>query len=249
MTKLTAVVVVHNEEEQLEACLSSLVFCDDVVVVLDRCSDGSEEIARQFTDSVVSGAWEGPEGPRRHAGLELVKDGWVLEVDADERVTAALAAEILETIDGAPASAYYVVPFDNYVGNRLIRHGWGAYFGVSAKAILFRAATKKWGNERVHPAVYMIGEQRYLNERMVHYVDRDVSDMIARLDRYTKARALDLKDSGDIGTLPRNILRVFSRFYKCYFRRGGWREGHGGFLIALMAGLYPLLSHLRARLE
>ncbi len=246
---LTTVVVAHNEEAQLDACLSGLGFCDRLIVVLDRCSDGSEEIARRHTEEIVVGAWEGPEGPRRHAGLDRIAEGWVLEVDADERVTPGLAAEILETVAGAPSGVHYVVPFDNYVGECLVRHGWGAYFGISAKACLFPAGAKRWGDQRVHPRVRIEGERRYLTARMVHYVDRDISDMIARLDRYTAARALDLKESGEIGTLPRNVMRVFSRFWKCYVRRGGWREGRWGVLIALMAGLYPLLAHLRARLE
>ena len=84
---------------------------------------------------------------------------------------------------------------------------------------------------------------------MDHYVDRDISDMIARLDRYTTARARDLRESGDIGSLGHNIRRIFSRFYKCFVARKGYREGVWGFLIALFAGLYPILSYLKARLE
>ena len=84
---------------------------------------------------------------------------------------------------------------------------------------------------------------------MIHYVDRDISDMIARLDRYTTARARDLRASGDIGSFGHNIRRIFSRFWKCYVRRRGYREGQYGFLIALMAGLYPILSYLKASLE
>ena len=245
---LTGLIVARNEENNLNDCLSSLTFCDSIVVVLDRCTDGSEEIARRHADKVILGEWK-MQGPRRHAGLDTIEKGWVLEVDADERVPSALASEIVETIRGVTQSTYYMIPFDNYVGNRLVRHGWGAYFGVSAKAALFRAGTKTWGVGREHPKVHLDGEGQRLKERMIHYVDKDISDMLARLDRYTKAGAMDLRDSGDIGTLPRNVLRVFSRFYKCYVRRSGWREGHWGFLIALMAGLYPLLSHLRARLE
>ena len=248
---LTGLVVARNEEEQLDECLSSLSFCDSIIVVLDKCTDCSEVIARRHTDNIVVGVWEAF-GPRRHAGLDTIGEGWVLEVDADERVTPELASEIVETlheIKGEEPVPYFMIPFDNYVGTRLIRHGWGAYFGVSAKAALFKAGKKTVGIGRQHPKVRIEGEKRYLRERMIHYVDRDISDMLARLDRYTRAGALDLKDSGDIGTLPRNVIRVFSRFYKCYVRRGGWKEGHWGFLIALMAGLYPLLSHLRARLE
>ena len=73
--------------------------------------------------------------------------------------------------------------------------------------------------------------------------------MIARLDRYSTARARDLRETGDIGGLAGNVRRLFSRFWKCYVGRRGYREGGYGFLIALFAGLYPVLSHLKARLE
>jgi hypothetical protein len=73
--------------------------------------------------------------------------------------------------------------------------------------------------------------------------------MLARLDRYTSARAKDLRESGNIGSYGRNVRRIFSRFWKCYVARRGYREGPYGFLIALCAGLYPILSYLKARLE
>ena len=84
---------------------------------------------------------------------------------------------------------------------------------------------------------------------MDHFVDRDISDMLRRLNAYTSARAQDLRQSGDIGSLPGNMRRLFSRFLKCYFGRKGYKEGGMGLLIALCAGLYPLLSHLKARYD
>ena len=74
-------------------------------------------------------------------------------------------------------------------------------------------------------------------------------DMLHRLDRYTSLRAQDLRDSGNIGTLSRNLRRIVSRFWKCYVGRRGYREGAWGLLIALCAALYPILSYLKARLE
>ena len=96
----------------------------------------------------------------------------------------------------------------------------------------------------------MTGPQgRNLDQRLVHYVDRSISDMLLRLDRYTTLRAQDLRESGDIGSFAHNIRRMFSRFWKCYIGRRGYREGAYGFLIALCAALYPILSYLKARLE
>jgi len=246
--RLSAVVVARDEESQLADCLAGLGFADEIVVVLDRCRDGSAKIARRFTDQLVEGAWE-REGPRRQAGIVACRGEWIVEIDADERVTSALAAEIERVVAGSPY-AWHLVPVDNYIGTRLVRRGWAASFGRSAHAALFRKGVKEWGGQRVHPAVKLSGAQGpRLSAPIVHLVDRDISAMLRRLDRYSSLRAQDLRDSGDIGGYGRNIRRIVSRFCKCYFARRGYREGPYGFLIALCAALYPILSYLKARLE
>ncbi len=245
--RLSALVVVHNEEHQLADCLERLGFADEIVVVLDKCTDRSREIASRYTERLVEGAWE-IEGARRNAGIDACRGEWVIEVDADERVPEALAEEVRRTIlDGQ--CGYYLIPFDNYIGTRLVRYGWGASWGVGAAPRLFRKGCKRWGDQRIHPSLDLKGPRGRLENRMIHYVDRDISDMLRRLDRYTSARAIDLRASGDIGSFASNLRRVFSRFFKCYVMRKGYREGYYGFLIALFAGLYPLLSYLKARLE
>lgn len=246
--RLSAVVVVHNEAHQLADCLARLDFADELVVVLDKCTDDSRDIAQGFGAKLVEGAWE-REGPRRHAGLEAASGDWILEVDADERVSDALAREIRDTIAASRAN-WHLVPVANYIGCRCVRYGWGAYFGKSAYAGLFRRGAKRWGDERVHPKIALSGpEGRRLETPLDHYVDRNISDMIRRLDRYSTLRAMDLRESGIRETFGRNVRRIFSRFYKCYVRRKGYREGLYGFLIALFAGLYPILSYAKARLE
>lgn len=244
---MSALVVVHNEEGQLADCLSALAFADQTVVVLDRCTDGSKAIAESFGVKLVEGAWP-LEGDRRNTGIDACDSDWVFEVDADERVSPALAGEVLGTI-GTGGIRTYLVPFDNYIGGRLVKYGWGAAWGVSATVRLFEKGAKRWGQDRVHPAVDVAEPRGTLNNAMAHYVDDDISDMLRRLDRYTTARAADLRESGDIGRFGANVRRMFSRFWKCYVARRGYREGPYGFLIAVMAGLYPILSYLKARLE
>ena len=245
---LSALVVAHNEEGQLADCLVSLRFTDEIVVVLDRCRDRSREIALGFTERLVEGAWE-LEGPRRHAGIDVCRGDWILEIDADERVSPELAAEIRRVV-AASAAAWHLIPIDNYIGGRLVRWGWGASFGRSAHAALYRKGAKRWGDQRVHPTVSLSGQQgATLSSRILHHVDRDISEMLQRLDRYTSARAADLRESGDIGSYGQNLRRMVSRFWRCYVGRRGYREGPWGFLIALCAALYPILSYLKARLD
>jgi hypothetical protein len=206
------------------------------------------DIALRFTDQIIGGSWE-REGPRRNAGIEACQGPWILEVDADEHVPTALAEEVREVISTTEYD-WHEILVDNYIGNKLVRHGWGASYGKAAYPGLFRKGVKVWGNQRVHPQLEWSGRKgAMLKSRTKHYVDRGISDMIRRLDSYSTARAKDMRESGKIGSTLNNLRRFFSRFIKCYVMRKGYREGGYGLLIAIFAGLYPLLSHLKARLE
>ncbi len=251
MTKihLSALISVHNEEHQLAECLERLSFADEIVVLLDKCTDGSRAVAERFTDRIFEGSWA-KEGMRRNAGIDHCQGDWVFEIDADERVPEALAAEIRHTIETTTAD-WHEILVDNYIGDKLVRWGWGASFGKAAYPGLFKKGVKEWGDARVHPSLKWSGAKgAMLTNRLDHYVDRNISDMIKRLDNYSTARAMDLRDAGETwGSTANNVRRLISRFFKCYVSRKGYREGGYGFLIALFAGLYPLLSHLKSKLE
>src|SRR5258708_11541840 len=185
---LSALVVARNEEKQLPACLETLRFADEIVVVLDRTPDRSAEIARMFGARVVEGAWPF-EGERRTAAAAACRGEWIIEVDADERVTPGLAEEIRRVIPTA-GEAYFLIPIANHVGAKLIRHGWGAYNGAAMRAALYRPGGKRWGLGRVHPPVSYTGARRELQHPVHHYVDRDLNDIFRRLHSYNHAAAL-----------------------------------------------------------
>ena len=248
MPKISAVIVAHNEESRLAACLDRLSFADEIVVVLDKCTDGTKEIAQRYTEQLLEGSWE-IEGDRRNAGIEHCQGSWILEVDCDEHVNEELARTVRRTVETSNFD-WHEVPVDNYIGDRLVRYGWGGSFGTSAVPRLARKGVKTWGQQRVHPSLTWNGEKGpRLTGALEHYVDRNISDMIRRLDSYSSAKARDMRDRGEIGSTANNVRRLFSRFIKCYVSRKGYREGGYGLLIALCAGLYPLLSHLKAKLE
>ncbi|GGF58482.1 alpha-L-glycero-D-manno-heptose beta-1,4-glucosyltransferase [Terasakiella brassicae] len=248
MPKLSVLITAHNEEDRLASCLETLSFVDEIVVVCDKCTDATEEIARRYTDKVFVGAWR-LEGERRNTAISYCSGDWVFEIDADEHMTPELAAEIRQTIE-TTSFDWHEVLVDNYIGDRLVRHGWGASFGKAAYPGLFKKGVKEWGPERLHPSLKWSGKKGpMLKGRIKHYVDRNISDMIRRLDSYSTARAKDLRESGKVGSFANNLRRLFSRFFKCYVSRKGYKEGGYGFLIALFAGMYPLLSYLKATLE
>ena len=245
---LSVLLVVHNEEACLDDCLKRLSFAGELVVVLDKCTDGSKEIACRYTDRILEGVWE-LEGERRNAGIEFCRGAWILEVDADEWVSAELATEICATIDLGNGDIFNI-PVHNYVGGRWIRYGWGGNFGKNGYPGLFRKGVKSWGNERVHPHLTVTGSQGpVLTNPLVHHIDKNISDMIRRFDRYTTARAKDLAERGEMGSVVNMVRKIFSRFWKCYVARKGYRENGYGIVIGILAAIYPLVSLLKATLE
>jgi glycosyltransferase involved in cell wall biosynthesis len=240
---LSALVVARNEEAQLGDCLATLGFADEIVVVLDRTADNSAAVAKAHGARVLEGEWE-IESERRNAGIACCRAPWILEVDCDERVPPPLAAEIRQEIVRADGG-YFLVPMANRIGERLVRFGWGAYNGVAAKPALFHRDAKLWGRGRVHPKIDLSGPRRTLAQRMDHYVYRDISDMIRRLDRYTDLAALDAIEQGKLPRLGPSLRRIFSRAWKSYVARRGYREGAWGIALALMSALYPILTYLK----
>ncbi|WP_421988586.1 glycosyltransferase family 2 protein [Roseococcus sp.] len=246
---LSVFVCARNEAARLPECLACLRFADEIVVLLDRSTDASVEIAHALADRVIEGTFP-LEGPRRATAQAACTGSWVLEIDADELVTPELAREIRALIAGGPGADWFLLPLDNYVGGRCVRHGWGGSFGTSAVARLYRRGSKAWGMQQVHPKARLLGKPGgRLQSPIRHEVDTDVSDMLRRLDRYTQLNAMDLQNGRRRHGLVSHALRGARRFWKCYVTRRGYREGDWGVMIALMAAFYPMLSELRARLE
>lgn len=245
--KLSVYIPVHNEEGRLDDCLKTVAFADEVIVMLDKCTDGSKDIALKHNVKVIEGSWSS-EGERRNTGMQACTGDWILDIDADERVPAALAKEIRDVIN-TTSFDLHCIPFDNYIGERLVKYGWGAYIGVSQKVALYRKGAKSYTPDRItHGNVQVKG--RYgpvLTNSIIHYLDDDLSDTFRRFDRYTTARAKELVAGNDQDGFGRNCLRFFSRFYKCYIRRKGYKERSIGFLIAVLAGLYPMVSYIKAK--
>jgi len=244
MSDLSVLITINNEEKQIEKCLKSVNFADEIIVILDKCTDGSKKIVKKFTKKYFSGSWH-IEGERRNYGLKKCTKKWILEIDADERVSEDLKIEIINVIKSSK-NDWHKIQVNNFLGNSIINHGWGAYFGKSAYSGLFKKDMKVWGNERVHPKIILHGVEGYtLRNKLDHYYCKNIADLFVKLDSYSSARALDLCNSQQKETLMKNIKRIFSRFWKCFFLRKGYREREFGFMIALVASIYPLISYLK----
>lgn len=245
--KISAVLVVHNEEKHLRDCLKSLDFADEIVVVLDKCSDKSKEIALEFTNKIIEGSWN-IEGARRNVALEHASHEWILEIDADERISKELAKEIRQVAKNSKPCGYDI-KIANYIGKRWIKYGWLRTLGVLKRESLTFKNLKKYDEDKeIHPTFKLNGEVKILENPIIHYVDENISDFIARFNRYTTWKANDMIVKNKIkGGFFYLCFTSKIRFFKSYIIKKGFKEGRIGFLIALFAALYPVVSYLKAK--
>jgi glycosyltransferase involved in cell wall biosynthesis len=248
--KVTALVCVQNQEARLAECLRSLDFCDQVVVVADRCTDRSLEIARRAGADVVAGIFP-LEHQRKLAGLAAATGDWILEIEPDERVDSALAWEIRATLKMSARAGglgdHFEVPIHHYLGDDAVRQGWAGALGETNAVRLYRPGVKHWRARRRDSGLVLGGRPAgALKGAIRHSAGRGVTDLVESFNRLTALRAEDLADLGDPGRLAPAVLGGFAAFCKSYVARGGWREGGIGLMLALLCGFFPVVSQLKA---
>ena len=247
--KLSALIMVHNEQEILQDCLEKLNFCDEIIIILDKSNDNSKNICQKYTNLIFSGSWK-YEGDRRNFGINKCNFEWILEVDADEHISEKLAFEIKEKINSNHNYSNFHIKVNNYIGDYLVKYGWGGSFGRGGVTCLFKKGTKKWGKQRVHPELKFTGKfGPDLKFPIDHYFVKNISELLKKFDTWTYLKSLDLMDSKKKDSLSHNMRRIISRFLKNYLKRKGYKEGSLGFLIALLAGLFPIVSYLRFQIK
>ena len=242
---LSALIIARNEEEKVENTLKSIRFCDEIVVVLDRSSDSTKKICKKYTKKVFSGSWV-CEGKRRNFGIKKCSQSWVFEIDADEVVSSELSEEILNKINSNNFD-YFFIPMINYIGKKSVRYGWMACLAPDGKFCLFKKKSKKWLSGLVHPSYQLIGNKGpKLEGHLIHNMSSNISHLLKRFDRNTTLRSKELKKNDNIKKFF-SIRKIFSRFFKSFFSRKGYKEGKLGLLICLLNGIYPYVSALKSQ--
>jgi glycosyltransferase involved in cell wall biosynthesis len=236
--RVSAVVITFNEEERLRACLESLAWADELVVVDAESSDKTVQIAREFTDRVWVRPWPGFASQKNFA-LERATGDWILSVDADEEVSPELRGEVGAMLEGTEKGADgYQVPRRNIFWGHWVRHG-GLYPDWQLR--LFRRGRGRFVDHAVHESVEVTGTIGRFRAPLVHRSYRDVADFLARADRYSTLAAEAWVRSGRPARLSDLVWRPVGRFLGMYVGRAGFLDGWRGFLLACLYAYYVFI--------
>jgi glycosyltransferase involved in cell wall biosynthesis len=238
---LSACIITYNEADRIDACLRSVSFCDELLVVDSHSTDDTRQRAARHGARVIERDWPGYRSQKQFA-VEAAAHDWVLCLDADERVTETLRGEIeaLRRAGFAGAAGWSVPRITEYFG-RFLRHG-NAYPDRLVR--LFDRRRGGWSGNEIHENTRVSGRIGRLRGHLEHYSYRSLSDHQARMQRYADLMAQALYERGRRCGLAPVLLNPQWRFVRGYLLRLGFLDGWRGLVFALIESGYVRRKYL-----
>lgn len=243
--KLSVIIITKNEAAHIGDCIDSAAFADEIIVLDSGSTDATRDIAAAKGAKVATTAdWPGF-GPQKNRALDMATGDWVLSLDADERVTPALAVQIKEAIAAGQADGYEMPRLSSFCGRPMRHSGWYPDYVLR----LFRRGRARFSDDLVHERVRCEGTVRRLSEPLIHHPVERLEDALSRMDRYSTAGADMIVESGRRVTFMTGILRGWWTFVRTYFLRLGFLDGREGFLLAVANAEGTYYRYMKAWLK
>jgi glycosyltransferase involved in cell wall biosynthesis len=237
---LSAVLITRNAASQIEPCLASLAFADEILVVDSGSSDATRSIAERHGARVIQKDWLGF-GRQKQFAVDQAKHDWVLSVDADERVSVPLAASIRAALESPAAPVFRMARCNRFLG-RWLRHGEG-YPDWSPRLFDRRAA--RWSDDAVHEKVLYAVTPATLAGDLLHESAGDLAKYLAKQNRYTTLAARQLFERGASASALQMLASPAVRFIKFYVVRLGFLDGLPGLVHIAIGCMNSFLKYAK----
>lgn len=229
--RLSVILIARNEAHNIEACLQSVAFADEWIVVESASTDDTAERARRWGAQVVSTEdWPGF-GPQKNRALDLARGKWVLSIDADERVTPELAAEIQAVIAGGDKDAYDIPRLSSFCGKPIRHSGWWPDYVLR----LFKRDCARFTDVAVHERVVVDGSVGKLAGHFTHAAYDSLDSLITKINRYSSDAAAMMHARGKRTSVLGTVGHASWTFVRIYLVRRGFMDGRHGFVLAVAA--------------
>jgi glycosyltransferase involved in cell wall biosynthesis len=235
---LSCIVITRNEQHNIDRCLSSVKFCDEIIVVDSESSDNTVPLAKKYTQKIFTVPWKGYTEQRNHA-LQLATNDWVLSLDADEEIDEDLKEEILSTIKKSEKSSAFLIPRKTLHSGKWIKYG-GWYPNYLTR--LFKKSEGKWVGDEVHEKWETEGPVEKLSNPILHYSFTSFYDQVMRNNEYSSLLAKRLHNQNVKFSLWNLLVKPATKFFETYLFKLGFLDGYPGFIISISAAYSVFLK-------
>ena len=238
---ITAYTLTYNEGKQIRATLESIRWADEIIVVDSFSTDDTLDIARDCGARILSEEFRGF-GDLRNRALDAASHDWVFSLDADERCTPELAAEIRRESEAPRHDAYHVPRKSHFMGQWMRHSGW---YPDYRQPQFFNRAKMRYRNDLVHEGFELNGRLGYLREHVLQYPWPTVEVATAKLQRYSTLMAQRYAHMNKRASLGKLVGSPAGMFFKVYFLQQGFRDRQNGFILAVLYAYYTFLKYAK----
>lgn len=243
MTTLSVIIVTKNEAHNIKACLESVKFADEIIVYDCGSTDGTPDLCRQYTNKVVVTDWPG-DGPQKNRALSDATKDWVLCLDADERITPALAEHLKQTIANTSHRGF-IIPFQSTYCGKPIRFGdWRGEKHLR----LFKRGFGQFSDHVVHCHTQVEGSIGTLNHKIIHHPFHNFEALIHKMNDYSTQSAIRKFKQGKRASLWTALSHGIWTFVRGYIFKLGFLDGPEGFMLALSNAQGTYYRYVKIRL-
>lgn len=228
VVRLSVIIITKNEIDSIAACIESVYFADEVIVVDSGSTDGTVELCQKLGARVEVMDWPGF-GPQKNRALGYAQGDWVLSLDADERISDALREEILQAMANEEATPYALPRLSTYLGRPMRHSGWWPDYVVR----LFKRGSARFSDDLVHERLVFEGRTHHLKSPLLHETYVDLEEIIDKFNRYSTAGAKMAQERGKDSSLLLAIGKGLFAFFRTYILRAGFLDGREGFMLAV----------------
>ncbi|MBU0618986.1 glycosyltransferase family 2 protein [Patescibacteria group bacterium] len=239
MTKISVVVSAHNEEKNIVECLKSVAWVDEIILIDSASSDQTVVLAKQFKAKIFRRPNYPMLNKNKNFGFAKASGDWILNLDADERVSSPLKKEILVVVKKNQQPAGYTIPRKNIIFGKWIKHG---LWYPDEQLRLFRRSKGKFPEVHVHEKVTVKGSLGQLKNHIVHYNYRTISQFLYKMQYLYVPNEVDNFIKSGKKIYWHDALRFPANdFIKNFFRLQGYKDGLHGLVLCLLQAFYSLL--------
>lgn len=226
---LSVIIITKNEAHDIRDCLASIAWADEIIVLDSGSTDGTVDIAREFTKHVyTSPDWQGF-GVQKNRALAYATKDWVLSLDADERVDAALQSEIKQVLQSPQLDIYFMPRLSSFCGRFIHHSGWRPDY----VARLFKRGSAQFSNHLVHESLTFTGPAGRLTQSLLHLSYKNLDEVLDKMQRYAMLGAKELQARNKRSSLLGAIGHGIWAFIRTYIIRLGFLDGAQGFMLAI----------------
>lgn len=241
MANLSVIIIAYNEEDNIGECLGSVKWANKIVIVDAYSTDKTVEICRQYTDKIFQHEWTNF-GRQKNLALEKASNDWILNMDADERISHALADRIKVLLkENNPDDGYYM-PRKNYFLGKWLRHG-GCYPDYQLR--LFSKSIGKFKQKKVHEGIEGCKRVSYLREPIEHFSYRTLSDYFEKFNQYTTLSAQQKFEGGKKVTKWFPFFRLPFEFIANYIIKRGYKDRFYGLLYSVLSSFHVFVKYVK----